>query len=290
MAHSSEHPRPGASHDDSAPASGMIFPADSSKVVAFFDLDKTIIATSSVYVYGREFLHSGLISPATALQISIAKATYMIAGHSSEQMDTTRDQLAQMIVGWSEEQVKTIATETMHSLVTPTIYEEARELIRMHQEAGHDVVIISASARILVEPIAQELGVETVVATELVVKDGKFTGEMPFYCKGEMKAQAIAELTQQRGYALESSFAYSDSVTDLPMLEAVGHPVVVNPDRALRRIATEKGWEVRTFKNPVPLFPKPTMREVQIGTGVAAGVAAMLGGVVWWNKRTDKRT
>ncbi|WP_141748329.1 HAD-IB family hydrolase, partial [Corynebacterium sp. HMSC071F07] len=132
--------------------------ADCARVAAFFDLDKTIIATSSAFAFGKEFMHNGLITPAEALQMSIAKASYMFAGHSSQQMDATRDQLAAMIAGWSVAEVHSIAKATMHNVVTPAIYAEARELIDFHQAAGHEVIIISASAATLVRPIAEELG------------------------------------------------------------------------------------------------------------------------------------
>lgn len=259
--------------------------APTPRVAAFFDLDKTIIATSSAFAFGREFMHSGLITPTEALQMSLAKATYMLAGQSSEQMDTTRDQLAAMVAGWSDEQVRQIAEETMHHVVTPAIYAEARELITFHHNAGHDVIILSASATQLVELIGAELGIDRVVATELEVRDGRFTGEILFYCKGDAKAEAIARLAEDHGYDLAASYAYSDSATDLPMLETVGNPVAVNPDRAMKKAALERGWEIRTFKNPVPLFQMPSSKEVGIGAGVAAAVTAGVVGGIWWAQR-----
>lgn len=257
---------------------------------AFFDLDKTIIATSSAYVYGKEFLNSGLISATTALHMSIAKASYMFAGHSSGQMDASRDQLSNMVIGWDVNQVRTIADETLHSVVAPTIYAEARDLIDQHRAAGHDVVIISASATVLVEPIAAELGVSTVIATKLTEEDGKFTGDISFYCKGNAKAEAIRNLAAQNGYDLAASYAYSDSATDLPMLETVGHPIAVNPDRALRKIAVEREWEIRTFRNPMPLVPRPSGKELSIGGGVLAGLAAVGAGIWWWLHRLKTTT
>ena len=255
---------------------------------AFFDLDKTVIATSSAYVYGKEFLNSGLISPSTAFSMSLAKASYMVAGHSSEQMDASRDQLSSMVTGWDVNQVKQIADDTLHTVVAPTIYAEARDLIAHHLAAGHDVVIISASATVLVEPIAKELGVRTVIATKLEEADGKFTGNISFYCKGAAKAEAIRTLAAQNGYNLATSYAYSDSATDLPMLETVGHPIAVNPDRALRKIAAERDWEIRTFRNPVPLIPMPTGKELGIGGGVIAGIAAVSAGIWWWYRRPHR--
>ena len=244
------------------------------KSVAFFDLDKTIIATSSAYVYGKEFMNSGLITPIEAFYMSMAKASYMFSGHSSQQMDASKDQLSHLVTGWDVEEVKKIAVETMHNVVAPTIYAEARDLINRHRGLGREVVIISASASTLVEPIAAEMGVKTVIASQLEEKDGKFTGKMQFYCNGPAKAQAISKLAADNGYDLSQSFAYSDSITDLPMLEAVGTPVAVNPDRALRKIARERSWEIQTFKNPIPLVPLPNGKKLSIGTGVIVGLTA----------------
>lgn len=259
--------------------------APARRVAAFFDLDKTIIATSSAFAFGREFMHNGLITTSEALQMSLAKATYMIAGQSSEQMDSTRDQLAALVAGWSVEQVRTIASETMHNVVTPAIYAEARELIAFHRNAGHDVIIISASASHLVDLIAEELGIDQVVATELEVEDGRFTGEILFYCKGDAKAQAITDLAAENNYDLSVSYAYSDSATDIPMLQAVGNPIAVNPDRAMKKAALENGWEIRTFRDPVPLFQMPSPREISIGASIVAVISAAAAGGIWWAQR-----
>ncbi len=234
-------------------------------VAAFFDLDKTIIATSSAFAFGREFMNNGLITKQEALEMYLAKTSYMFGGMSSSEMDSTRDQLSQLVAGWSVDEVRRITDETLHSVVTPAIYTEARELIAFHKAAGHEIVIISASAIQLVEPIAKELGIEHVVATEMEVKDGRFTGNITRYLKGEAKADAIVELSKRYNLDLENSYAYSDSATDIPMLAQVGNPVAVNPDRAMKKHALEHGWEVNTFKNPEPLFHAPSAKEVSIG-------------------------
>lgn len=261
-------------------------PAPSPRVAAFFDLDKTIIATSSAFAFGREFMHNGLISYLDALQLSLAKSSYMVIGQSSEKMDSTRDQLTNLVAGWSVDEVGRIASEAMHSVVTPAIYAEARELITFHQSAGHDVIIISASASQLVEPIAKELGIDQVVATELEVVDGRFTGEVDFYCKGPAKADAIMAMAESHGYDLAASFAYSDSATDIPMLEQVGNPVAVNPDRQMKKHALDNGWELRSFRDPVPLLTMPNAREMGIGAGVVASIAALTAGGLWIAQRS----
>ena len=120
------------------------------------------------------------------------------------------------------------------------------------------------------------LGVDHVIATTLVVKDGRYTGEVDFYAYGPNKADAMEELAAERGYDLAESFAYSDSETDAPMLDAVGHPFAVNPDKALRRIAEEKDWPILTFARPVAL-----RRRLGLDTrvGKAAAVAVVAGAV-----------
>ena len=249
--------------------------SNSAPVAAFFDLDKTIIATSSVFAFGKEFLNNGMITRQEALDLYLTKAAYMLIGQSSEKMDTTRDNLANMITGWSVEDVTAVTTETMHNVITPAIYSEARELIEAHRALGHDVIIISASANILVAPIAKELGIDMIVASEVEVVDGTLTGRITRYLKGDAKAEAIREFVAEHGYDLERSYAYSDSATDIPMLELVGNPVAVNPDRALRKHAQAEGWDVQTFKNPEPLIQMPNAKEVGIGASVIAGVTAL---------------
>ena len=244
-------------------------------VAAFFDLDKTIIATSSAFAFGKEFLHNGMITRQEAWDLYLSKAQYMLVGQSSEKMDSTRDALAQMVAGWEVDDIQRITRETLREVVAPAIYAEARELIDAHRAKGHHVIIISASAKILVEPIAQELGVDTVVATEMAIENGKLTGEITRYLKGDAKAEAVHQFAAEHGFDLDNSYAYSDSATDIPMLELVGNPVAVNPDRALKKHALANGWQARTFKNPEPLFQMPNAREVGIGAGVIAGVTAL---------------
>jgi len=155
------------------------------------------------------------------------------------------------------------------------------------------VVVVSSSGAEVVEPSAEMLGADRAIATRMVVDtDGRFDGEIEFYAYGENKAAAIRELAEKEGYELGRSYAYSDSATDLPMLEAVGHPYAVNPDRALHRAAAERGWPVLVFSKPVALrqraslrgAPKPAIAAAAIGAGAAAA------GLVWYaaKRRSDR--
>jgi phosphoserine phosphatase len=139
----------------------------------------------------------------------------------------------------------------------------------MHHEAGRDTWIVSASPHEIVAPLAETLGMTGAIATRGRAVDGHYTAELdgPFvYGKGKM--EAIIELAADLGYDLANSYAYSDSISDLPMLEAVGHPVAVNPDSDLDDVAHERGW-------PVVIFSRKTKQRVAVGfsTGAAAGVA-----------------
>src|SRR5258706_10217674 len=128
------------------------------------------------------------------------------------------------------------------------------QLIRGHQGAGRVVYIVSASPVEIVEPLATYLGVDAFLGTRSEIDaEGRYSGRMEFYCFGPAKRVAMEHVAAERGIDLAASYAYSDSATDLPMLECVGHPVAVNPDRELAKAAKENDWEVREFSNAVPL-------------------------------------
>ena len=142
------------------------------------------------------------------------------------------------------------------------------------------MIIVSTSGAEVVEPIGAMLGADKVIATRLAIEDGKYTGDIRFYAYAENKAKAIRDLARKRGYDLAGSYAYSDSVTDVYMLEEVGHPHAVNPDKELRKIARERDWPILVFDKPVALrrrvAPKPTI------AGLAVGGAAAVGATAWF--------
>ncbi len=254
-------------------------------VAAFFDLDKTIIATSSSLAFGRPFYKGGLINRGAVLRSAYAQFVYLLGGADHDQMERMRAYLQQMCTGWPVEQVRAIVAETVHDLIDPTIYDEAVELIEQHHAAGHDVVIVSSSGTEVVEPIGEMLGADHVIATRMVVADGAYTGEIAFYAYGPHKAEAIRALAAERGYDLAECSAYSDSATDLPMLEEVGHPFAVNPDRALNVEAVRRGWPVLNFATPVGLRRRVSASRSQRRAALATVGAAAAAGVVWYANR-----
>jgi HAD superfamily hydrolase (TIGR01490 family) len=267
--------------------------ADPARTAAFFDLDKTIIAKSSVLAFGKPFYQGGLINRRAVLRSAYAQFVFALAGADHDQIERMREYLTKMCTGWDVAQVREIVSETLHDIIDPIVYDEAVELIAMHKAAGRDVVIVSTSGEEVVGPIGAMLGADEVVATRMVVADGKYTGEIGLYAYGPEKAVAVVELARRRGYDLDGSYAYSDSVTDVPMLEAVGHPYAVNADRALRKIANDRGWSLLTFSNAVPLRERlagirpdhPVVSATVVGAGVAAA------GLVWYaSKRRAPKT
>lgn len=254
------------------------------RTAAFFDLDKTVIAKSSTLAFSKPFFDQGLISRRTVLKSSYAQFLFLLSGADHDQMDRMRTHLTNMSTGWDVEQIKAIVAETLHDIVAPLVFAEAAELIADHKLCGRDVVVVSASGQEIVAPIARALGATHAMATRMVVEDGKYTGEVAFYCFGEGKVQAIRELAAREGYPLEHCYAYSDSITDLPMLEAVGHPTAVNPDRVLRKEAAAHDWPVLTFSRPVSLRDRlPAPSGAAVATTAAVGASALAAGALTYS-------
>jgi HAD superfamily hydrolase (TIGR01490 family) len=208
---------------------------------------------------------------------------YLHLGASEEKLTRMRETVLALTRGWDQGKVSAIVEDALTSVVEPIIYAEALELMADHRRAGRRIVIVSASPEEIVNPIGRLLDVDDVLASRSQVDhEGRYTGEMAFYAYGPFKVDAMEDLAARRGIDLAASFAYSDSYTDLPMLEAVGHPVAVNPDRPLAKAARDRGYEVRSFARPVRLRDRLPAHTGQ-ATGVAAGVAALgLGAALWW--------
>lgn len=257
------------------------------EAAAFFDLDKTVIAKSSALAFGRPFYSSGLIDRRAVLKSTYAQFVFSLAGADAAQMDRMRDAMAEMCRGWDAAQVAQIVTETLHELIDPLVYDEAVDLIEGHRMAGREIVIVSSSGAEVVGPIGEMLGVDRVIATEMATEGGRYTGEIAFYAYGPNKAAAIRAHAAAAGYDLAACYAYSDSITDLPMLETVGNPTAVNPDRGLRKAAAERGWPVLTFRRPVRLRDRIRTPPRQVTVGVSMGLAASaaVGAVVLLRRR-----
>jgi HAD superfamily hydrolase (TIGR01490 family) len=247
---------------------------------AFFDLDKTVIARGSIPAFGRPFRRGGLISRRVVLRAVIGQLIYLHLGADEARLARIRESMLALTRGWDRDRVREIVRETLLETVEPLIFKEALELMEAHRLAGDRVYLVSASPEEIVAPLAEMLGADGAIASLAEVdSQGRYTGKMAFYADGDGKADAMRSLAARTGIDLSASTAYSDSATDLPMLEAVGHPIAVNPDRPLARVAREREWEVRQFTKPVRLRNRVAVRTPVLTTGLALAAGAA---VLWW--------
>jgi HAD superfamily hydrolase (TIGR01490 family) len=205
-----------------------------------------------------------------------------------------RESALRITAGWDQALISAIVRDTLIEVIEPIVYDEALDLIREHQAAGRRVFIISASPEEIVAPLAQYLGVDEAIASRAELDgDGRYTGNVEFWSYGPYKADAMREAAERHGIDLDASYAYSDSATDVPMLEAVGHPVAVNPDRELSRVAHQRDWEIRHFEHGVPLRERVSMPPPGKTLAVAVPLAVLatgIGAAVWWWRHTSPAT
>ena len=238
--------------------------------------------------FGKPFYREGLIGRKAILRGLYAQLIYLHLGASEEKLDRIRESVLVLTRGWDQDRVRTIVRETLEVVIEPILYEEALDLMAIHRAEGRLIFLVSASPVEIVEPLAEYLGVDEAIASRAEVDDaGRYTGGMDSYAYGPVKADIIRELAEREGLNLAGSYAYSDSYTDLPMLETVGHPVAVNPDRVLARVARDREWEIRQFVRTVRMRDrKPVSRTVPTAAGAAVAVAAAGAGVWWWVRRS----
>jgi HAD superfamily hydrolase (TIGR01490 family) len=236
---------------------------------AFFDLDRTLISGSSAFYFGVVAWRNKMIPTADLLRDGAKAVSFKLFGATDESSEAVRDRILQAVEGAEQAQLVALNEE-----IVPRILEkvrpESRGLIDMHHQAGRDCWIVSASPIEMVEPLASALGMEGAIATTSEVVDGRYTGRLegPFVY-GEGKSEAIENLAAERGYDLQLSYSYSDSASDLPMMEMVGHPVAVNPDGPLENVAHQRGW-------PIVIFSRRTKQVVKTTTAIA-GAAGLAG-------------
>lgn len=234
---------------------------------AFFDLDRTLISGSSLYAFGYVAWRNDMVSTRALLQDLRRAFAFRISGSTDDSAAGVRDRVLAAIAGATVDELVALGDDVIPRLVDD-VRRESQGFLELHREAGRDTYMVSASPIEIVRRLAAELEMTGAIATVAEVVDGRYTGNLsePF-CYGPGKAEAIAKLAAEREYDLALSYSYSDSVSDLPMLEVVGHPVAVNPDRELERIARARGWPIVEFSR--------TAKRV-IGTTTAAVGAAGL--------------
>jgi HAD superfamily hydrolase (TIGR01490 family) len=260
---------------------------------AFFDLDKTIVSRSSSLALGRPLYRAGMVSRGQLMRGAYAQLVYLLVGADEARMERLKAGMLQLTTGWDRGQVERLVQDVLLDVIDPYVYQEALDLIAEHQAAGRGIYIVSSSPEEVVRPLARHFGVSGVIATRAQVgPDNRYTGELEFYAYGEQKADAIRSLAERSDVDLAGSYAYTDSITDVPMLDVVGHPVAVNPDRYLRHVADERGWEIRDFHNPVRLRSRiaGAVPPRKVGVVAAAvGAVAVASVLVWVSLRSRER-
>lgn len=244
-------------------------PPSRPRAAAFFDLDRTLISGSSTFTFGVAAWRASLLDGRQISGDAVRALSFRLYGASDERSASTRDRLLGAIRGTCVEDL-----DGLNDVIVPRLVEqvrpESRELIEMHRAAGREQWIVSASAQGIVDPLARAIGMTGGIGTRVAVRDGAYSGELdgPFVY-GEGKVEAIEAIASARDYDLARCYAYSDSISDRPMLELVGHPVAVNPDRALEQLARSRGW-------PIVIFSRRAKRIVTASTlaGGLIGLAA----------------
>jgi len=210
---------------------------------AFFDLDRTLLRRSSALALAGSFRERGLISRWQLAKAAAWQLLFVLRGASHKAVRNAAEDGLVVLRGFQPEQMRELVAEAMEPILRPLVYAEPLALVEQHRSRGEPVYIVSATLQEIVQAIADDLGFDGALGTVCEVQGGVYTGRALRALHAGNKARCIEELDHD----LEASTAYSDSHTDLPFLEAVGHPVAVNPDRALRRIAVARRWPVLEF-------------------------------------------
>lgn len=236
---------------------------------AFFDLDKTLMQGSSGFQFAYAAREARLMSRRQLAADAVANVRFRLRGATDQESEALRHRIAASLEGVRVRDLERLGVRVLQRIL-PRLYPEMLTIAYQHQDAGRPVYIVTAAAEGLAQLLARVMTFDGAIGSHLSeVEDGVYTGRATgAFLYGEAKAEAIREMAEEHGLDLSASFAYSDSVSDLPMLRVVGNPVAVNPDKELRTIARESGWEILRFD--------PLGRRIRTATGL--GLAAAAGG------------
>ena len=211
---------------------------------AFFDLDRTLLRRSSALALAPAFRRRGIITRRMMVEAAAWQVLFMLRGASHEAVRRAAEDGLVLLRGHTPEEMRELVAESMETVLRPLVYAQSLDLVERHRSRGEPVYIVSATLQEIVQAIADDLGFDGALGTVCEVVGGAYTGRAIRALHAEAKADCIRTLDHD----LAASTAYSDSHTDLPFLEAVGHPVAVNPDRALRKIAAARAWPILEFR------------------------------------------
>lgn len=236
---------------------------------AFFDLDRTLISGASMFIFGWVAWRRELMSTAELVADARQATVFRLTGGSEAQTDWVTGRILGAVEGRKREEITALNDDILPRLLE-AVRAETRRVVEQHHEAGRDTYIVSASPVELVGPLAQALGMTGAIATEAEIVNGVYTGRLTSdFCYGIGKVDRVQQLADRERYDLRLCYAYSDSASDLPLLELVGHPVAVNPDRELGRIARSRNWPTVVFARRAKLtLTAAGLSGASIGLGV----------------------
>lgn len=256
-------------------------PSQIRRAAAFFDLDRTLISGSSVYAFGYVAWRAKMVPTRDLVSDARKAIAFRFMGSTDDKATGVRDRILDAITGRTVDELAALGADIIPRLLDD-VRNESQGFIDLHKEAGRDTYMVTASPIEIVAGLAERMGLTGAIATVAETVDGVYTGRLsePF-CYGPGKAEAIEKLAATAGYDLALCYSYSDSASDLPMLELVGHPVAVNPDRALEAVARARGWPIVEFSR--------TAKKV-IGRTTAAVGAGGLATATYFLGRRHART
>jgi HAD superfamily hydrolase (TIGR01490 family) len=226
-----------------------------SEAAAFFDLDRTLLSSSSSLALAGTFRKRGLVGRGQLAKAAVAQLVFTRFGAGQRRVGQTATSAMSVLRGLPIQTMSELVAEAWGPVLRPLVHREALDLAAEHAARGERVFVVSAALQEVVERIVEELGLDGALASRAEVEDGVYTGRLERRLYGKEKASALRELAQTEELELPGSTAYSDSYSDIPFLEAVGYPVAVNPDRALRRIANDRNWRILRWRKKA--FPTP---------------------------------
>lgn len=225
--------------------SPMSSPVSGAPTAAFFDLDRTLIRGSANYPLAIAAFRSGHVPWKDLVKDTVNAVTFHRKGSTDEGSEALRERILRAVAGIRQSDIIHLTDAIVPGIVRKAI-PASMALLADARAFGHDRIVVSASPIELVSRIATALGLEGAVATRSELDDeGRYTGHLAGeFCYGAGKVVEMEKLAAERGYDLDRCSAYSDSISDLPMMERVGTAVAVNPDRELRELARERGWRI----------------------------------------------
>lgn len=219
------------------------------KVAAFFDVDNTLVRGSTSILFGKVAFRGGTIKRRDIWRFAFEQMMFIRRGEKNNKLADIKDRALSITKGYPLAALEPLLEKVYESEIKPRLWPQSVAALKEHLAQGHEVWLITAAPVELAELIAKDLGATGALGTIVGRKDGVLTGELvgdPLH--GKAKRKAAKMLAQERGISLGKSWAYSDSVNDLPLLTLVKHAVAVNPDKALAKYAEAANWQTAKFK------------------------------------------